>query len=281
MGIIPQVYSLNHTPDPIFNSIFCKVEAYIAQSSAMLCRWLLTIACIDRCLLTSTNARLRLFSTVPNARKIVLLFYIIGLIFPIDLLIFVDIRKVGYLACTVPSNTAAIYHTIYSVIAGGLLPPFIMLICTKIIWKSLQLKRQRRGMIHLNSRENKQEIRDIQVLIMLLLQVIIFIIFTLPYMSFNLYLAFTEYVINKSADRLAIESFMQLFTQVTVFVHPAVSFYSNTLVSKTFRNELITLFYNIFTCGHGQQLRDRQRVGPSTLIATANRVNDLPMVDVN
>jgi hypothetical protein len=74
---------------------------------------------------------------------------------------------------------------------------------------------------------------------------------------------------------------MQLFTQVTVFVHPAVAFYSNTLVSKTFRNELITLFYNIFTCGHGQQFRDRQRVGPSTLIATANRVNDLAMVDVN
>jgi hypothetical protein len=232
MGIIPTVYSLNHSPDPIFNRIFCKAEAYITQSSAMICRWLLTTACIDRCFLTSTNARLRLFSTVPIARKIGLFLCIIWLIFPIDLLIFADVRRTGYINCYIPSNTAAIYHTIYTVITGGLLPPFIMLICTTIIWKSLQLKRQRRAMNHLNSRETKQEIRDIQVLLMLLFQVIIYIIFTLPYMSFNLYLVFTHSVINKSADRLAIESFMQLFTQVTVFVHPAVSFYSNTLVSN-------------------------------------------------
>ncbi len=64
----------------------------------------------------------------------------------------------------------------------------------------------------LNLKQIRRETRDIQVLIMLLLQVILFIIFTFPYMSFNLYLACTRSVINKTIDRLALESFMKLFT---------------------------------------------------------------------
>ncbi|CAF1125791.1 unnamed protein product [Adineta steineri] len=242
MAIIPQLYALNHTPSSLFNGNFCKAQGYITQVSAMLCRWLLTIACIDRCLLTSTNASLRLFATVHIAKKIILLLHIIWLIFPIHMLLFADVRRIGYITCMLSTDSSALYHSIYSIIAGGFLPTFIMSICAKYIWKNLQLKRQRRGMINLQRRQNKREIRNIQILIMLLLQVIIFVLFTFPYMSFNLYLTFTRSVTNKSTDRLAIESFMQLFTGVTVLVHPAISFYSNTMVSQTYRNELIILF---------------------------------------
>ncbi len=281
IGIIPQLYSLNHSPNPSFNRNSCKARGYISQSSAMLCRWFLTIACIDRCLLTSTNARLRLFPTVRTARKIVLLLCIVWLIFPIHMLIYADVRKSGYIACMMATSGAAFYHTIYTVIVGGLAPLLIMSICTKVMWKCLQLKKQRQQMTILNTRRSKREKRDIQVLIMLLLQVIIFIVFTFPYMSFNLYLACTRSVINKTVDRLAIESFMQLFTEVTVFVYPALSFYSNTLASQTFRNELIKIFWWILTCGHGTRFRNRRRIAPSTIAAIVTKRNDLPMVVIN
>jgi hypothetical protein len=225
----------------------------------MLCRWLLTIACIDRCLLTSTNARHRNFSTVSIARKVVLILFILWLIIPIHMLIFTIVRRAGYITCMMSTSGAAFYHTIYTIIAGGFIPSFIMLVCTKIIWTSLQLKRQRRQTIILNTRENR---RDIQVLLMLLLQVIIFILFNFPYMSFNLYLAFTRTVINKSVDRLAIESFLQSFTEVAVLVYPTISFYSNTLISQTFRNELITVCWCIFTCDRGQRFRNRNSIAP-------------------
>lgn len=282
LGIIPQIYALDHTPDPVFNRDFCKVRGYFSQSSAMLCRWLLTMACIDRCLLTSTNARLRLFSTVHTARKVISLLCIIWLIFPVHILIFTDVRRSGYIACVMSTSGSAFYHTIYTIIVGGIAPSFIMLICTRRIWKSLQLKKQRQRRITLNIRQIRRETRDIQVLIMLLFQVIIFIIFTFPYMSFNLYLACTRLVINKTVDRLAIESFMQLFSEITAFIYPVLSFYSNILASQTFRNELIGRLWWIFTFGgHGERFRNRRRIGPSTITARMTKRNDLPIVVIN
>jgi hypothetical protein len=176
---------------------------------------------------------------------------------------------------------AAFYHSIYTIILGGLFPPLIMLICTYIIWKSLQLKRQRRRIIILNRRIIRREVRDTQVLIMLLLQMIIFIVFTIPYMLFNLYLAFTRTITNKTPDRLAIEAFLQLFTEICVFIHPAASFYSNTLASQTFRRELKIVLWRIFTCSHRQRFRQQQRVGPSNIVAPLTKRNDLPMIVIN
>ena len=266
IGIIPQLYALNHSPNPIFNGDFCKIRGYMGQTSAMLCRWFLTIACIDRCLFTSTNARLRDFSTVRRARKMILIVTIIWLIIPIHMLIFTDVRRQGFIVCMMSTNTSAFYHTIYTIVTGGLTPPLIMMGCTKIIWKNLQLKRQRRE----TGNQHRRITRDIQVLIMLLTQVILFLIFTLPYMSFNLYLALTRSVTNKSAERLSIESFMQLFTEVTVFVYPSISFYSNTLSSHTFRNELMNLFIKIFPC-----IRHRNRVIPISGTGTTLKRNDI------
>jgi hypothetical protein len=100
-------------------------------------------------------------------------------------------------------------------------------------------------------------------------------------MSYNLYLASTRSVINKTTDRLAIESFMQSFTEVRVFIYPAISFYSNALASQTFRNEFFHLFSWIFTCGHKERVRNRRRIGPSTITVMHAKRNVLPMVVIN
>ena len=273
MGIIPQLYTLSHTPDSLFNTNFCKARGYITQYSVMLCRWLLTIACIDRCLLSSTGARLRFFSTIHTARKIGIFLSMIWLIIPVHMIIFAVVRVPGYITCMMATSGAAFYHSIYAIIVGGLFPPLIMLICTKIIWKNVQIKRQRRRIINLNRRERC----DTQVL----LQVIIFIVFTIPYMSFNLYLAITRTVTNKSSDRLAIEAFLQLFTEIIVYVSPVSSFYSNTLASQTFRNDLIILLCRILTCVHLQRFRHRQTISPSTITATYTKRNELPIIVTN
>lgn len=139
IGIILQLYALNHTPNSLFNRHFCKARTYIGQSCAMLCRWLLTVACIDRCLFISNNFGLRLWSTVHTARKMVLFFSIIWMIIPIHTLIFGDVRRAGYLICVMATNASVFYHTIHAIITRGLTPLLIMLICPKVIWKSLRL----------------------------------------------------------------------------------------------------------------------------------------------
>jgi hypothetical protein len=161
---------------------------------------------------------------------------------------------------------------------GGIFPPVIMILCTKVIWAALQLKRQRRRIIFTNSRERRGERRDSQVLVMLLLQILIFVLFTFPYMSFNLYSAMTRTVTNKSADRLAIESFCQLLSEMTVFVYPAVTFYSNTLSSHTFRSELLHLFQKMIPSGHQRHFQNRFRTVPAM---TITKRHDIPLVIIN
>ncbi|CAF1265866.1 unnamed protein product [Adineta ricciae] len=259
VGILPQIYALNHTPSELFNDNLCKIRTYLAQVNAMACRWLLTIACIDRCLLTSADARFRRLATAPIARKIVFFLYIVWILIPIHALIFEETRRVGYFICIMSTDASAIYHNIYTIIAGGILPPLIMLASTKILWASLQAKRQRRELIE--GRQRRNETQDTQVLIMLLLQVVIFIVFTLPYMSSNLYFA---------------------FTQVAVFVHPAVTFYSNTLASRTFRNELFIIIRKILINVCRQRFYHIRRIHPGTFTATGtHRPNNLPMIPIN
>jgi hypothetical protein len=99
-------------------------------------------------------------------------------------------------------------------------------------------------------------------------------------MSFNIYDTITQTIKNKSADRKAIEAFLKTFTEFLVYLI-TLSFYSNTLVSKTFRKELIILFQLIVTCECQQH---RRRVAPATItqnntlqMTTTMKTAKLPM----
>ena len=85
-------------------------------------------------------------------------------------------------------------------------------------------------------------------------------------MSFNIYSTMTQTIPNKSADRKAIEAFVKTLTELLVYLI-TLSFYSNTLVSRTFRKELIILLKLIITCGHYQR---RSRIVPSNNTGTRN-----------
>jgi hypothetical protein len=242
------------------------------------------MACIDRCISCSKNARIRRFSSLIIARRLVFIIIGIWLILPIHMLIFSDIQPPGNIACLVLNNDVALYHRFYTIIMGGILPSIISLLCSLYIWQYLQDRRKRRLIIVLNNRiERKNRIRDQQVLFMLLIQVVIFMISTIPFMSFNIYDTITQTIKNKSADRKAIEAFLKTFTKFLVCLI-TLSFYSNTLVSKTFRKELIILFQLIITCRCQQR---RRRVAPATItqnntlqMTTTMKTAKLPMHEV-
>jgi hypothetical protein len=253
MGIVPQLYALYNSPNPFTTiSIFCKARSYLNQTSAMSCRWLLVMACIDRCISCSTSTRIRRFSSIIIARKIVVIIILIWLILPMHMIIFSDIQPPGNVVCLVRNNNVAIYHRLYTIIMGGVLPTTIPLICSLFIWQYLQDKRKRRLIIvSYNVIERKKKIRDQQILFMLLTQVAILMISAIPFMSFNIYNTITRTITNKSTDRKAIEAFLKTFTELLIYLI-TLSFYSNTLVSRTFRKELIILFQLIITCGYQQ-----------------------------
>jgi hypothetical protein len=233
----------------------------------MSCRWLLVMACIDRWISSSANARFRRFSSVTMARRIAIIIFGIWLILPIHTLIFSNITPPGNIACSITNAGVALYHRFYTIIMGGALPSVITLIFSLFLWKNLQLRRQRRIIISNNEQERRRKIRDQQIIFMLLTQVVIFVISAIPFMSYNTYDTITNTISNKSVDRKAIEAFVKTLTELLVYLI-ALSFYSNTLVSRTFRKELIMLFRLIISCG--QQQRRHRRVNPASVASTRN-----------
>ncbi|CAF2152216.1 unnamed protein product [Rotaria magnacalcarata] len=281
VGMIPQFYALNHKPDPIFNQGFCRGHSYVNQISAMLYRWFLTSACIDRCLLTSTNHYLRSFSTVRTARKWIILLSLIWCVLPIHLLIFLDVNVPGYITCIIRKKGPAIYITSFTLITGVLSPSLIMLVCSAIIWKRLRSRQQRRKMTNINTKQSKEETRDAHVIITLFLQVIIYIVVTLPYTCYHLYLAATVSVTNKSGDHIAIELLIRFIAELSAYIHPAIAFYVHIFASKTLRRELMILFCWIFSCARGSHFDGGKNIDLNTLSTIAPKSNGKPTATVD
>ena len=239
MGILPVTIS-QWTSFNLFstNTIFCKIRVYINQFSAMSCRWLLAMACIDRYVACSTHFNLRKIASVHIARRLSIVICLFWLIFPIHTLIFLRVSQSTSSSCAMPHLSLAMYHGIYSVTMGGL-PPLIMLTSSFLIWTNL---RKRSIVNTLNQSQRHARRRDDQVLLLLSSQVFIFSISSIPFLSNNLYRAVTLNLTGKSADRIAIEGFFLTIAELLVYVYPATSFYSNTLTSRRFRSELYKMF---------------------------------------
>ncbi|CAF1506845.1 unnamed protein product, partial [Adineta steineri] len=183
IGILPQTYALYNSPNP-FTSIqsFCKARTYLNQTSAMSCRWLLVVACIDRCSSCSTNAFIRRFSSVIMARRMVIIIIIFWFLLPIHTIIYSTITPPGNIACSILDTDVALYHRFYTIIMGGALPTIITLLCSLFIWKSVKERRKRRLPLSNNNNDvnKRKKAQDQQVLFMLIVQIGIFIISTIP-----------------------------------------------------------------------------------------------------
>ena len=243
IGIVPLLYAQFNSPNPVTTiTTLCKIRGYVNQSSAMSCRWLLVMACIDRCLTCSMHARFRHVFTVKASRQIAAGLILIWMIIPIHLLIYVNIIPPGNIGCVILDTTTSIYHGLYTLIMGGFLPPIIMLICTISIWLSLKKKNERQTVTTVTIGQRRNTHRDQQVVIILLAQVVIYVISAIPFMANNFYANLARGIPNKPPDRVAIESFAQVITELSAFIFPASTFYCNTLVSRTFRQELFHMF---------------------------------------
>ena len=254
IGIAPQFYTLNNSPNPFTTiSSFCKSRSYLNQVNAMLCRWFLVMGCIDRSTSCSTNDRIRRFSSPNIARRVVCILTSVWVIFPIHILIFNEIQSPGNISCSIQNNSVALYHRLYTILMGGLFPVGTSLGCSLHIWWYLQSRRRRnrlRIVLHFR-RDRKKQIRDEQISSMLLIQVLMFTISSIPFMSFNFYETITRTMINKSPDRKSIEVFIKTLTELLIYLI-TLSFYTNTLTSRVFRKEFLKLF---ISCEYQRRVR--------------------------
>ena len=258
MGNIPAFYTIATSIDLANTSeIFCKIRSYVNQGCSMYCRWILVMACIDRYLVSSNNAKYRRSSSVTIARWISLVNFIVWSIFPMYQFFFLVILEPLRNNCGFNNLIVNWYHGIYTLCVGGILPAVFMLVCGWLLKKNLSQRKTRRGN---NQSSGPNSNRDDQILLILTVQVVIYLLTNLPFTIHNLYMAVTRGVTNKSVERIAIEIFTQNITRMLVDNFPGTLFYTSTLTSPTFRAELFKLIKLMLRCN----IRRDNRTNPSS-----------------
>ena len=249
------LHGLNNVDPTTTISAVCKLRVYILQSTAMMYRWCLTAACLDRYALSAVDARFRNFASLHIARRVIVSIILIWIVLPIHGLIFYNLK--GNICGIFYSNVAAYYHSIFTTMTGAILPIVTMAACALLTHRNLVLKRQRRGQLENSSqassanhsrKDSLQARRDQQVLIMLVVQVLIYAILMTPLMVWYFYKAITLTASNKSSDHIAIENFAAFIAELFICTFPTSSFYLYTMSSQMFRTELMILIRSVLTC---------------------------------
>ncbi|CAF0952885.1 unnamed protein product [Rotaria sp. Silwood1] len=235
VGIGSVLYSLVHSDPQIQSLIFCKLRGYIFQVCLMLSRWFIAFACIDRYASTSENVNLRNFAKPTIAYRIIIIIISCWSIICSHRIIFYDIK--GNFCGIINNMAAALYHSFYVIIGGGICPATIMIVCAWLIRRNLAHKNKKR--IQLSVSGHRRNSLDQQVLIILFVQIICYIIFTLPQLCNLVFITISITIPNRSNKHLAIESFLTFLAELMLYLFPVTSFYLYTLTSHTFRKELI------------------------------------------
>ena len=176
-------------------------------------RYIVVFACADRFFVTRTNVRIRSLNSVSMAMKLVFIICVVCLVIAIHLPILMDIRN-G--VCGMFGLYKLIY-AIYQITLVGILPPVLMSIFSILTIRSLH---QRHG----NQIRARQ--RDRYLMRMVIAEVMVNIFTSIPYSINLVYGAATYYIVNKSAERLEIESFISFLTHISYLSYKCCSFLS-------------------------------------------------------
>ncbi|CAF4616540.1 unnamed protein product [Rotaria sp. Silwood2] len=238
LGIGTSFYGLNN-PDPQIESLlFCKVRGYIFQICLMLSRWFVAFACIDRYASTSDKIHLRNFAKPKIAYRIIIIIIIFWSIICSHRLIFYEIK--GNFCGIINNIAAALYHSLYVTIGGGIFPSMIMIICAYLIRRNLAQRQKKRIQLALGNYQRNPV--DQQVLNILFVQIISYIIFTTPQLCNLIFNTISIMSPDHTSDELTFESFLTFLAEFMLYLFPVTSFYLYTLTSRTFRKELIDFF---------------------------------------
>ena len=242
-GIIPTIYTSYSSYDySSYSSAYCKFRSYIVHVLLMISRSSVALACIDRFALCSPNVHIRALNQRHIAIRLVIGACCLWLLIPCHIIILADIqmpeRRCG---------AGGIYSIIYGIYAAIVtaIPLIIMIVFSSLATRNL---RHIRARVHSNISTSANRIRkhDVQFILILISEVIIYFLSTILFPVYSIYAAVTS-SISKSSDRLAIEEFLRYLTlSFLVYVNSCSIFYIHLLASKAFRQEFKQLVLGLY-----------------------------------
>ena len=233
-SITPLLYTLDHIDPQIQYLAYCKVRLYGSHVLGQYLRCSVLFACADRYFITRTSVRIRSWSSVRIARRLVFIMFLVWIVVGSHLPIFMDIRG-GICGMF---DFYKFFYPIYQCILVGTLPPILMSVFGFLTVRSLQ---QRHGA------GTQVRRKDNDLMRMLIAEIMINVFTSIPFSANLLYGTATFYVVGKSAQRVEIEAFVNFLSQFLIHLLAASPFYLFVISSKSFRREftqiLMTWWY--------------------------------------
>lgn len=174
----------DYNTDPAQTSVvFCKIKFYVSYITAILPPSFVVLACLDRLMLSSLSAKVRSWSRSRYAYRSIAGVSIFWILFSIHGLIGgVIYDRSGYSYCFIQQCTYTVFIALYSIIINYLLPPILMIILGLLT--ILNVRRTQRR-IRPTTNSGYRQRKDRYLLRMLLFQVLINVIFTVPRGAFQ------------------------------------------------------------------------------------------------
>ncbi|CAF4084993.1 unnamed protein product [Adineta steineri] len=248
-----QIFPSDYTDGTTRAFILCKLRSYLGGIFGLISKTFIILACVDRFMITNPSANLRAFSTVKRAKWLVCFVCIFWLIFGSHAAILTTIinRQCGQF------GTYSIIYTIYVVIFVGFIPPISTSTSGYLTYKNLRQRRNRIEPIvhHGNNANVPIRRRDRELLVMIMSEVFVYIITSLPYPFILLEMMISRNVVlNKSIQYTQIELFIFGIALLLVNVNSAAPFYIYIISSKGFRREFKQLIMNFYRKQRGQPI---------------------------
>jgi len=225
--------SFNINPPPSQMAVYCKSKTFLTYIGLAASTWFIVGACADRYASSATSVRIRSFSQVKVARKVVFLISILVILvyFEINFCFDGSVQAGNCYPSTPLCNT---FNNFNLLVTYSLCPPILMLILGY-----MTIRNVRSGQ-HLRRETNA---KDRQLTMMLIIQVICISILSMPISIQKIY---SQMTVNntKSSEQVLIENFFATFVVLLVLMNTSTSFYLFTLTGKVFRKELKYLFFS-------------------------------------
>ena len=248
VGALTRLLSSGWKIDPSnSNQALCKLRTFFVYTSLCLIQWFVVLASIDRYLSSCQSARFRQLSSVSIARRSILaVIFVIG-VAHFHIFVWWSVDYIGTKTyCNIFQYDYEIAFQVFFLILTCVLPTILMAIFgTLTIFNVKKLRSQVAPQNRNNERNGRLRSKDRQMILMLLIQVLVTMLCTLPFSVANIATMFVQYVITVSDYDDAINTFYGNLGRLVNYFNPVVGFYIYTLSSRAFRSEMKGMITNV------------------------------------
>ncbi|CAF0982615.1 unnamed protein product [Adineta ricciae] len=229
--------------------VLCKLRIFVLFTSRTIASWLLSLATIDRYLISSRNLRRRQLSTRRNVFLSMLIISILSLLFWAETIYCFDANLVGTpQKCYAKSDTCRVFNDLSQSLITTVIPVIVIFIfglfTISHVRDSRKIQVSQITATNNSTRRNKKDERSLTL--MLVAQCLLLTIFTFPQAVQKCYLTYTFYQ-TKSSTQKVLESLLFNFVLLLTYIPSCMPFYLYTITGTVFRKTLITLVKKI-TC---------------------------------